>query len=100
MDVSFRDIMLNIELDDTLKYHYPVVVRSDQQRDEYLRVKLKYDVVRIQITGRSSDDVVKQIADIYKEKKDKFDDSHIQKLYSREEEKKIQNIYKGRDDLL
>jgi very-short-patch-repair endonuclease len=64
LDIDFPEIKLNIELD-SAKNKYPSKVRSDRYRDEYLKIKQQYNVIRLEISGKNVDDVVKEIYEIY-----------------------------------
>lgn len=90
LDMNFREISLNIELDGP-KHRHPARQRFDLNRDSYLRAKKGYEVVRIDIENRKVEDVVSSIHDIVRKRMEKVEDAEIQKMYAKDED--IQKIY-------
>lgn len=99
LDLNFPSLLLNIELD-SARHLYPAQRRQDMSRDEFLTVTKKYEVLRLDTTGKNVDQMVEQIEKIYSKRKELSDIQSVQQLYSRQED--VQRIYvdKGRGDLL
>lgn len=60
---------------------YPARARFDRARDRYITAK-GYDILRLQLTGRSIDDLVNQINDRVQEKREAMADREIQSIYA------------------
>jgi hypothetical protein len=60
---------------------YPARARFDRARDRYITAK-GYDILRLQLIGRSIDDLVSQIKDKVDEKTEQFQDRQIQQIYA------------------
>ena len=91
LDLDFKELALNIEVD-SVNHQYPAQRRNDLSRDEFLRVTKKYEVIRIETMGQNVDQIVDKIEKIYRKKADVAAMTEIQKMYSRAEEEKIQNM--------
>lgn len=64
-----------------LSSRYPARARFDRARDRYITAK-GYDILRLQLIGRSIDDLVSQIKDKVDEKTEQFADRQIQQIYA------------------
>ena len=84
LDMQFPSIKLNVELDGPT-HKYPVRRRFDTQRDEYLSVKQGYLIVRVELDGKSVDEVVAEIDRVVKRRADALADREIQALYARKQ---------------
>mmetsp|Transcript_17945 Transcript_17945/g.16223 ORF Transcript_17945/g.16223 Transcript_17945/m.16223 type:complete len:96 (+) Transcript_17945:745-1032(+) len=93
MDMLINDLNLVIELDG-LTHKYPARARFDKVRDEYLAEVLNLKVMRIQIYGLTTDEVVKLIDNIIFEEKEKQELDKIQRLYS--SELQLQKLYSSK----
>jgi very-short-patch-repair endonuclease len=62
LDLDFQDMKLNIELDGPM-HRYPARARYDRERDEFLTQAKGYTVARIELEGKSVDDVIKEVAE-------------------------------------
>ena len=60
---------------------YPARARFDRARDRYITAK-GYDILRLQLIGRSIDDLVNQIKDKVDEKSEQVADLEIQQIYA------------------
>ena len=60
---------------------YPARARFDRARDRYITAK-GYDILRLQLIGRSVDDLVNQINDRVVEKTEQQADREIQQIYA------------------
>eukprot|EP01041_Mallomonas_annulata_P003235 gene3235-6403_t len=81
LDMNFPDIKLNIELDGP-KHRHPARARFDMSRDDYLRKK-GYQVERLQLFGKSVDEMVAAISAIVQVRKEIVADKEIQQIYAR-----------------
>lgn len=97
LDLNFPTLKLNIELD-SARHLYPAQRRQDMSRDEFLTVTKKYEVLRLDTSGKNVDQMVEQIEKIYSKRKELSEIQSVQQLYSKQED--IQQIYtdKGRAD--
>jgi hypothetical protein len=97
LDLNFPALKLNIELD-SARHLYPAQRRQDMSRDEFLTVTKKYEVLRLDTSGKNVDQMVEQIEKIYSKRKELSEIQSVQQLYSKQED--IQQIYtdKGRAD--
>jgi len=94
LDMDFPDIKLNIELDGP-SHKYPARRRYDRERDEYLTIKKGYQVSRIELTGKSPEDIAAIIDKTVTDRKVVYEeilDKQAQLLYARDSE--IQKLYK------
>ena len=62
-------------------FRYPARARFDRARDRYITAK-GYDILRLQLIGRSVDDLVNQINDRVVEKTEQQADREIQQIYA------------------
>ena len=62
-------------------YRFPSRARFDRQRDEYLTIKKGYEVVRIELLDRSTEDVAKLVRAALVARREKLADIEIQQLY-------------------
>lgn len=93
LDMDFPEIKLNIELDGP-SHKYPARKRYDRERDEYLSVKKGYQVSRIELTGKSVEEIAAAIDKVVNDRKKKYGeilDRQAQLLYARDSE--IQKLY-------
>lgn len=60
---------------------YPARARFDRARDRYISAK-GYEILRLQLIGRSIDDLVSQIKDRVEEKTEQMADREIQQIYA------------------
>ena len=60
---------------------YPARARFDRARDRYITAK-GYEILRLQLIGRSIDDLVSQIKDRVEEKTEQMADREIQQIYA------------------
>lgn len=90
LEFKFDNLNLNIELDGPT-HRFPSRFRFDMLRDEYLRNKIKLNVVRILMGNKSVDEIVNEIRKVTVETAEKTADLEIQKLYFKED--KIQKLY-------
>mmetsp|Transcript_9646 Transcript_9646/g.9440 ORF Transcript_9646/g.9440 Transcript_9646/m.9440 type:complete len:893 (-) Transcript_9646:375-3053(-) len=79
LDLSFPEIKLNVELDGP-SHRYPARARFDRARDRYMGAK-GFEVMRLQLIGRSVDDLVSQIIDRVDLRSEQQKDTEIQSLY-------------------
>ncbi len=93
LDMDFPELSLNIELDGPT-HRYPSRARYDRARDEYLQVKKGYKIIRINLQGKSKEDIIGNIENIVRERKDEIADKKIQLLYSKDSE--IQKLYQDK----
>jgi very-short-patch-repair endonuclease len=95
LDMHFPDIQLNVELDGPT-HMYPARARYDQQRDEYVMIKCGLTVARVQLLGKSIEEVVAMVDKAVTAKKTKLEDEQIQSLYAKNSaaETFVQSIYK------
>lgn len=91
LDMNFPEIKLNVELDGPA-HGYPARSRFDQLRDDFLREKKEYAVVRVPLVGQNTTEIISFIHKKVAERQDLFAEKEIQILYAREEE--IQKLYK------
>lgn len=80
LDLLFAEIKLNVELDGP-SHRFPARARFDRARDRYMGAK-GYEVMRLQLIGRSVDDLVSQIIDRVDLKTEQLKDTQIQQLYA------------------
>ncbi len=78
MDMDFPDLKLNVELDGP-SHRYPARARYDRSRDEYLRETQGYEIFRVQLVGKSIDEVTAAIT----KKVDELAATKTQQLYSK-----------------
>lgn len=82
LDMHFPDIRMNVELDGPT-HQYPSRKRFDKQRDEFLSVRRDYLVARIDLAGKSVDEIVSLIDRKVQRRVDAIADAEIQELYKR-----------------
>jgi very-short-patch-repair endonuclease len=80
MDLCFPGTKLNVELDSP-RHRFPAAIRFDRARDAYVEAK-GYEVLRLQLTGRSVDDLVSQIHDRVTALEERQKDREIQSIYA------------------
>lgn len=80
LDLMFRDIKFQVELDGP-SHRIPARIRFDRIRDSYISSR-GYEIMRLQLVGRSVDDLVSQIRDRVVEKTERMLDQEIQSMYA------------------
>jgi hypothetical protein len=73
--------LLTQDINSSSPFRYPARARFDRARDRYITAK-GYDILRLQLIGRSIDDLVSQIKDKVDEKTEQFQDRQIQQIYA------------------
>ena len=65
--------------------------RFDKERDAFLKEKKDYEVVRVSLVGKSSNEAIAAIHNIVMDRMDRKAEQDIQRLYSKDEA--IQQLY-------
>lgn len=60
LDLDFPELKLNVELDGPT-HRYPARARYDQVRDQFMTTVKGYSVVRVELEGKSIDDVIEEV---------------------------------------
>ena len=79
LDLVFPKVKFQIELDSP-SHRIPARMRFDRIRDAYLANTYGYEVMRLQLAGRSVDDLVSQIHDRLMDKREVMLDQQIQAM--------------------
>jgi very-short-patch-repair endonuclease len=91
LDMQFPDLRLSVELDGPT-HGYPARARFDRERDEFLRDRKQYEILRVPLVGQNSNEVIAFIHKKVLERADQIADMEVQRLYSKDED--IQRLYK------
>merc|ERR1711871_861956 len=78
LDLDFPELKLNVELDGPT-HRYPARARYDQVRDQFITQVKGYSVVRVELEGKSIDDVIEDVQAKVAEKAA----ANIQSLYTK-----------------
>ena len=79
LDLVFPKVKFQVELDSP-SHRIPARMRFDRIRDAYLSNTYGYEVMRLQLAGRSVDDLVSQIHDRLMDKRELMMDQQIQAM--------------------